>query len=98
MLVKDGFMKRILLSVVASTLVTVAHAGENTNALWYFAKELRTSAKDASPPIMLTATLKSQGPKHFLAFHLVNVSKKPVRLYPYELPWGNPHSLRLAAI
>lgn len=91
-------MKHMLFSVVASTLVIVAHPDDGTNTLWKFAKELQRAEKDSPPPIKLTATLKSQGRKHFLAFHLVNVSNKPLRLYPYELPWCNPHSLHLAAV
>jgi hypothetical protein len=91
-------MKCILFSVVASMLVIVAHADDGTNTLWKFAKELQRAEKDSPPPIKLTAALKSQGRKHFLVFHLVNVAKKPLRLYPYELPWGSPHSLHLAAV
>ena len=33
-----------------------------------------------------------------LAFKLTNLSKNPITLYPYELPWGNPHSITLAAV
>jgi hypothetical protein len=91
-------MKRTFFLVVVSMLVIAAHADEGTNTLWNFAKELKRAEKDAPPPISLTATLKSQGRKHFLVFHLVNISKKPMRLYPYELPWGNPNSLHLAAV
>ena len=78
--------------------VLVARASDGTNALWYFADGLRRTANNTPPPIALTASLKTRAGKYFLAFHLVNISKQPLRLYPYEFPWGNPHSLRLAAI
>jgi hypothetical protein len=92
------FVKPTFYAVMLSMLTIIAHAGEGTNALWNFAKELKRAEKDAPPPIMLTATLKSQLRKNFLVFHLVNVSKKPLRLYPDQLPWGNRYSLHLAAV
>src|SRR5262249_51188242 len=75
----DGSMKHAFYTVVVSMLAVIAHAGEGTNALWNFAKELKRAEKDAPPPIMLTATLKSLGRKNVLVFHLVNVSTKPLR-------------------
>ena len=50
------------------------------------------------PSISVTAYLKDFGGKHILAFKFTNLSNKTLKLYPHELPWGNPHSITIAAI
>ncbi len=91
-------MKTTLIIIGVFALLLQARAEEPENVLEVFAQQLRESVAAESAPIALSATLKSRGDKHFLAFRLINISKGPLEIYPSDLPWGNPHSLSFAAV
>ncbi len=91
-------MRTTLLIIAALALPLQTRAEEPENVLDVFAHHLRESAAAQPAPIALTATLQSRGDKRFLAFRLTNISKRPLELYPWQLPWGNPHSLSFAAV
>ena len=91
-------MKTILSTLVTTLVVLLARADDGTNGLWSFAAALQKTAQNEPPPVALTASLKTVGGKLFLAFRLTNISGKPFRPYPCQLPWGSPQSLELAAV
>jgi hypothetical protein len=91
----NRFFAFALMQFIAAT-ATVAGAAENPLEVW--AAGYRYASARGHPPVSVTAYLKHSGDRHLLAFRLTNLSKEPIALFPYELPWGNPHSITLAAV
>ena len=60
--------------------------------------ELRSAATAGACPFAVTAQVSGAGASLSLAMSLTNISKRPVNMYPNELPWGNTRSLKLLAL
>jgi hypothetical protein len=90
--------KYFIVAFVQLLLVTTIVAEESENALEVWATQYRHSASAGHPPVSVSAYLKHSGDNYVLAFKLTNLSKKSLMVSPHELPWGNPHSITLAAI
>ena len=67
-------------------------------ALQDFATPLQPKAGEEPSPISRTARLVARDGKHFLAFHLTNISGQPLETYPCMLPWGESSHLGLAVV
>ncbi len=85
----------ILIQVVCAVSVWSAEA-ENPLQIWIDA-HARNSGTNAPPAIVTARFLQAASTRH-ISFKLTNVSKEPVLLRPYQLPWGNSHSVTYAAV
>ena len=90
--------KYIIVALVQFIWVTGTIAEEMENPLEVWAAHFQHISSTGHPPVSVTAYLKHSGDKYLLAFKLTNISKRPLTLRPSELPWGNPHSITLAAV
>src|ERR1035438_2125943 len=92
-------MKRYVVFILVQLVWgTAIIAGETNNPLNELVKQYQRASPTNHPPVCVTAYLKHADGKFLLAFKLTNLSEKPFTLYPYELPWGIPSSITLAAV
>jgi hypothetical protein len=83
------------LLLIYSGCVSIGHS---ENSLEVLSALCLHDAPASHPSASVTAKLKHSDDKYLLAFKLTNISTKPLMIYPHKLPWGNPHSITLAAV
>ena len=90
---------RMLLSVLLffASITFSAFAAEVENTLVEFARVYARGETNTHPPIAVSANLKRKKGEPVLAFKFTNISSQPLEIYPSMLPWGNPHSITIAA-
>jgi hypothetical protein len=56
-----------------------------------------SSAMKNESRIVLVADVAETASGPVIRFTLVNTSSQPLNVYPFQLPWGNPNSVQIAA-
>lgn len=75
----------------------MAHAEQRENTLEVWSRYYQRGDTSMHSPLAISAILKKKKGEPVLVFRVVNVSKRPQVLYPYQLPWGNIDSIKVAA-
>ena len=92
--------KMKLLTQLVLLVVCLVHFGMRAedSSLTVWARNSSRPAATNHPPLALTAILKASEAGPVLAFRLTNLSKRTLSLDRWDLPWGNPYSIRLTGI
>ena len=91
-------MKSLIVALSQIALAAVSLSAEPENPLCIWASNYQSFASTGHPPIAVTSFLKHSSEKRVLAFRLTNLSTNSLTIFPFQLPWGNAYSSRLAAV
>jgi len=88
---------KFIVSLIAHLLTFGVQAAKAENPIEVWARHFQGADNSIHAPFAVSAILKMSKGKPILAFRFTNLSKQPLALCPWQLPWGSVHSITVAA-
>jgi hypothetical protein len=77
---------------------SIAFPDKQDNTLLSWVRSVKARSGSAASPVAMSSCFVGDDGKHLIRFRFTNTSAAPLKLWPFQLPWGNPNSIDLFAI